>query len=87
MNLNYREKSLILAGLDVLFQDKQWKYNIHLVDLQETIRRQDLEDLMVKVAGACHKGLDELKDSSIPPKHAKQSDLYRQLTEEWRQNG
>lgn len=69
MDLNYLEKSLILAGLDVLFQDKQWKLNTHLVDLQETVRRQDLEDLMVKVAGACHKDLDQGTDKTIPDRH------------------
>lgn len=69
MNLNYLEKSLILAGLDELFRNRHWRSNIHLIDFDEVLRRQDLEDLMIKVAGACHKDLDELKDNSIPPKH------------------
>lgn len=73
MDLNYKEKSLILAGLDELFRTKDWRLHIHLVDLQETIRRQDLEDLMVKLAEGAHNDLDELKDPSIPWRHLDQS--------------
>lgn len=69
MNLNYKEKSLILAGLSELNRLRGWKLSLNLVDLQETLQDKDLEDLIEKVAGACHKDLDELKDPTIPQKH------------------
>ena len=69
MQLNYKEKSLVLAALEALSLDKHWKSSIHLMDLREGLKDQDLSELSEKVAGACHKDLDELKDNSIPWRH------------------
>ncbi len=83
MNLNYKEKSIILAALETLNRDKTWMSSIFLMDLREGLNDKDIHDLMDKVAGACHKDLDELKDPSIPIKHSSTGKLYRELTEGW----
>ena len=69
MELNYKEKSIILAALDELIWVKDWKKNINLVDLQEVVRRQDIENLIDKVAGACHTDLDNGTDQTLTDRH------------------
>jgi hypothetical protein len=69
MNLNYKEKSIILAALSNFQRDKFWKSDINLIDLREGLTDRDLIKLTEKVAGACHRDLDELKDPTIPAKH------------------
>lgn len=69
MQLNYKEKSLILAALEEMNRIKNWKSNIMLMDLRETLEDKDIHDLMDKVAGACHDDLDQATDPSIPWRH------------------
>ena len=44
MQLNYKEKSLVLAGLQSLMRDKNWKSDINLMDLRETLSDQEAKD-------------------------------------------
>lgn len=69
MNLNYKEKSIILAGLCKLSNDKDWKFNLNLVDLRETLTGKDLNELIKKVADACHTDLDEGIDETLTDRH------------------
>lgn len=69
MNLNYREKSIILAALVESKNDRSWKSSPFLMDLREVLSEKDLDNLVDKIAGACHNDLDLAKDPTIPPKH------------------
>lgn len=79
MNLNYKEKSIILAALVESQNDRSWKTSPFLMDLRESLTDKDLEKIIEKVAGACHTDLDELKDPTIPRKHIEVNEIMKEF--------
>lgn len=69
MELNYKEKSIILAALLAYQERKNWRLDLLLVDLRETLTSKDLEFLIDKIAGACHTDLDNGIDESLTDRH------------------
>ncbi len=69
MNLNYKEKSIILAALVESQNDRSWKTSPFLMDLRESLTSKDLENLIDKVAGACHTDLDQGTDETLTDRH------------------
>ena len=69
MNLSYKEKSLLIAGLSELSVTKDWKSSIHLMDLRETLNDTDIDELVEKLVLEAHKDLDQGKCESLTWRH------------------
>lgn len=69
MNLSYKEKSLLIAGLSELAVTKDWKSSIHLMDLRETLKDSDIGALVEKLALEAHKDLDLGIDKTLTGRH------------------
>ena len=69
MNLSYKEKSLLIAGLSELAVTKDWKSNIHLMDLRETLKDSDIGELAEKLALEAHRDLDNGTDKTLTKRH------------------